>query len=451
MTWLPAAVLFVAGLTAAEPPRHVAYAWQGDAGRHPGIIPAAWLTRESLGDPARLAAATARMPKGHRIVMLSHITERIHSHPGNRTVWLEAGADAVAAELDRFLAAYRGLGAELDGIVLDHEIGLSNWALGDREEPWKSIQADERFPALAAKLGFDDLGGVRNWRSSDRYLRWNALMSERMDGYLERAVLAPLRRHFPAARLSNYGGCARGPAWPVPDEHGHAVYRFAHDDTVGTHQSPVLYANLINLSGNPPPGAKAYPHTPFNAFRYAVNLLRAAAAASPAPLWPWVAYRTWRPDSGIGITRSDLYQEVVLHAGLVGVDAFLLWNPRPWHAGQSPGDLASDDTDASLSACLAELDAVVGAPGRKKPLSPGLADWNEDFVVTGAVAGNRRIWRLTVDPAAVPDIAAAAAQGPDPAFRIGPRTLVFPGARLLPAGKDGSKFGRWLVGGSGPR
>ena len=69
---------------------------------------------------------------------------------------------------------------------------------------------DPRFADLATKLGFTDLTTVALWwqqkgEARQNYLRWNAVMSELVTDYMNQAIYAPIRKHYPKVKMSNYG------------------------------------------------------------------------------------------------------------------------------------------------------------------------------------------------------------------------------------------------------
>ena len=97
-------------------------------------------------------------------------------------------------------------------------------------------------------------------------------------------------------------------------------------------------------------GVEAYPVTPFNAARQAVNVVRAGilgagAAKSSVAMMPYLAYKSYKNSR---TNESDAYQELILHAAVAGVDRFLMWNTH-----------AVGDDNPVVSRALDELEAVI--------------------------------------------------------------------------------------------
>jgi len=420
------------------------------------------LTQEGLDEPDLMKTVTDKMPEGHRVMFFWHIETDLTEHPddrcrdaqGNLTefqgIWLDNGIARIRERVERFFSAYKRVGGELDVLVLDYEGGLSNWHIGDNLARWKAIENDPRFPEIADKLGFSDLTTVCEWWKQQgdarlNYLRWNALMMQRVAEALNQAIYEPLRRYYPNVKVSNYGYCYYSSELGVPDLNGHKYYLFGHGAHVGTHQAPVLYACIGQLEHNPPEGLTAYPKTPFNAFRLSLNDMRCAAGSSDVPLYPWLAYRGWS-ESGVG--NNDLYQELIFHAGLCGADAFLYWNPRPWLASQDPKQFTDDEQDKLFSDCLKQLDVLIGDPQRKT-VSRGLVAWDANYALTGMRAKGRTVWRFTPnldDGTALEDTLLRR----DPAtFRVGDAVITIPGGKVWEPELKLSGQGYWVLAPAG--
>lgn len=418
------------------------------------------LTMENMGDPEGMKAVTDRMPAGHRVIFIWDLVSDLTEHPGDRCVsgdgtltehqgvWLDHGAERVRARVASFFSEYARIGGQLDVLVLDYEGGLSNWHLGDDVERWRAIQNDPRFPALAEQLGFSNLDTVAHWwqqQGDDRrnYLRWNALMLERVAGYLNRSVYEPVASLYPRLRASNYGFHYWSRELGVPDINGHRDYLFGIGAHVGTHQSADLYAWLGQIDRNPPEGLESYPHTPFNAFRHALNKMRCMVGSSSVPVYPWIAYRGFS-EGYVGTADNDLYQELVFHVGLCGADRFLFWNPRPWAEGQDPNQFTTDEEDRLFSACLRRLDELIGDEARRT-ITAGLVPWDSDYALTGMVAKGRSVWRFTPRLESDTPLERALVSESPATFRVGAGEITIPGGVVLAAEPELSRQGYWVI------
>jgi hypothetical protein len=386
----------------------VAYAWHGERGKHDNIIPLYWLIRGRL-DPMQTKAATDAMPPGHRVLfswdlhngLARHREDNCRDADGKLTrhqgIWWDHGTAEIAQRFDDFFRRYREVGGEVDALVLDFEEGMSNWSLRRDTNRYHAIMADPRFEPVAARLGFRDLMTVMDWQAQggkerEHYRIWNALMEERAADYVRRAIYEPIRKHFPNIKMSNWESSYNASQYACPDRNGYQHSRHSAGVHVGTHQSVNLYCWLGNLRRVVMPGgAEPYGAGPFEAFRLSVNSMRTMVLSSNVPAWPWISHKRFKES---WVRESDLYQELIFHAGLCGPDQFLYWNPRPNRPGQNLQEHGDEAQDQLLSECLSELDELVGTADRKR-LVQNLAGWYDDFVLTGMSAGGRTVWRFT--------------------------------------------------------
>ncbi|MFC1736663.1 hypothetical protein ACFL1X_11145 [Candidatus Hydrogenedentota bacterium] len=438
----------------------VGYCWSQVAPELQNLVSFEWLTLNKLEDPAGVKAATDKMPPGHRVIFLWDVHRDMIDHPDDRcrdengktgvhggSIWLDHGVTLVRERLDDFFKQYKSLGGQLDVVVIDWEAGLSNWHLGNDLRRWKEIQDDPRFPEIAEKLGFSDLTTVaERWKQKDdsrlNYLRWNSLMQDRLASYLNEAIYAPIRKYYPNVTLSNYGYYHYSRELGVPDHNGHRYYLFGSGAHVGTHQSKELYTRLGNIAINPPEELKAYPHTPFNGFRHALNIMRCMAGSSDVPICPWFAYRRFS-EGYTAAANHNLYQELIFHVGLSGAGAFLFWNPRPYAKGHDPTKFTSDEQDRLFSDCLKRLSGLVGQVDRRA-LSRKLVSWTSDYALSGMRAGNQTIWRFT------PNLDGGAKRestrvGTEATFQVGNRRISIPGGRVVVPEAELSDQGYWIV------
>lgn len=260
-------------------------------------------------------------------------TYGLHNHPEDNPILWDNGAEVVGNRFDKWFAEYKRIGGKLDFFVLDFEGGMSNWHLKNQAEIFKKIADNPNSANIAKELGFDDLSKVYNWRTGDDYLKWNAAMEPRICKYVNKAVFYPIRKNYPDLQMSNYSYVHHSSQYEVPDLHGHKIYKYGHGAHAGTHQSPVLYCDLGQVSRLKMDGKNKYDKTAFNAFRFAINKLRSAALSSGVPLSPWISHKKYHNSL---VRNSDLYQELIFHIGLTGIDKFLFWNPNMWTKSRIP-------------------------------------------------------------------------------------------------------------------
>ncbi len=438
----------------------IGYCWTPEMPAFDNLVPFAWLTMENLSDPGGMKEATDKMPEGHRVVFVRNVECDIVGHAEDRcrdaegktgkydSIWLDHGVAVVRDHLDSFFQAYKRMGGKVDVVVVDWEGGLSVWHIGKDIKHWRAIEADPRFADVAGELGLFSLTSVARWwmQVGDRrldYLRWNALMSERTAGYLNRAFYDPIRAHYPEVKLSNYGYYHHTRELGVPDLNGHRAYLFGSGVHVGTHQSAPLYTRLRQIMLRPPEGVITYQHTPFNSFRHALNKMRCMVGSSDVPVYPWLAFRGFS-EAYTGVEHHDLYQELIFHVGLSGPDAFLYWNPRSWKAGQDPADWATDEQDQLFSDCLHRLTELVGQ-GDRQPVSSGLVPWSSDYALSGMRAGGRTLWRFTPNLKRDAKRESTLVSRSPATFRVGSKRISIPGGEVIAPGTELSGQGYWIA------
>lgn len=469
LIWIPGFLFAALTLSRAEPaavpaatpyePLY-AYAWSRSEPVPDNIHPFVWLKKDFL-DPAESAREVLALPAGRRALFSWDLHRDLLTHPkdvcrtpsGEPTafqgVWWENGTEAVRQRFDDFFRRFKEAGGVCDAFILDFEDIPCNWVLGGGEKAWphyQAIQSDPRFPALAKLLAFNDLRFVCFWNEGKgndktRHLKWNTVMGELRAASLNRAIYEPLRKYFPTARMSNYGDYRSRPAFAVPNGDGHDIHRFGLGTVVGTCQSQDFYGTIRQLAWRSLDGRNPYAATPFNAFRLEANRMRAMILSSPIPVQPWIAHKQFAESlSG----KTDLYQELIFHIGLCRPECFLLWNPlAPKMPNANPAHYGSASQDQLVSDCLKQLDELLAGPAPRDSLVKGLIPWGDPFVLTGRLAGDRSVWRLTRDPdSAETPIVEEVEDGVR--FRFGAYSGHIPGGKIIKPSKTLSTLGWWI-------
>jgi hypothetical protein len=461
-------------VTAAQPEQpckpFVAYSWRPNPDGHSNIIPFYWMMNgRDLADPSTAVAAVNAMPEGHRVIFSWDAHRDLPWHPedacrtadGKLTktpgVWWDNGVDRVAERFDKYFREFKVQGGHVDALILDHEVGLKNWSLGKKGRA-EAIMADPRFDQVAKQAGISDLKSVLNWRASTDFRKWNARMAERTSDYNSQAVFVPVRKHFPKLKMSNWECFYNSSEWRCPDVNGQQHSEFGPGKHVGTHQSLNLYGGIQSLKFNTFVDGEfrtrrigpRYEQTAFNGFRLAVNRMRTSVLSSDVPVWPWISYKRF---GGSLVRDSDLYQEIILHAGLCGADAFLLWNPDAWKKDQKPEDYNSPEQNELVSRCLLELDSLVGARSNgdktRQTLVKQLAEWYGDYVLTGMQIGDKNVWRLTPRIKLEAPVKSVIVESNPPRFRIGTSEIAFPSGTIHASAEPVSDRGIWIVTAAG--
>ena len=410
----PAAVLAEEGFSA--------FSWSAPKGDSSHILPFAWLTAKEIEDPGtgvpRLVETLGGMPPGRRAMLTVDLLQPLARHPsdllrdasgtpvvcidgGGRVVpfhspWWEHGAAQVRSTTAEWFRRFKERGGGVDYLVLDYEEDSSYRYLYHRlpdpggpcgiDAYLEGLQADPRFASLVPSLQGRDLTEMPRLDRNDTWLVWRRVAKALAADYIEQAVFEPVREIFPGISFANYGFHAEPPG--APNRFGQHLHRYGSDRPVGTHQSPALYGWIGSQGPVALEDGTRIAATPFNALRAEVNRLRSMRRDSPAPVLPWIAYKGF---AGSLLRDNDLYQELVFHVLLGGVEALLYWNPR------STAPPASERDDVLLNRLLGRVDRLCDNR-RPVPLTDDPPGWTAPYLLSGVTAGGRRIWRFTPDP-----------------------------------------------------
>ncbi len=361
----------------------------------------------------------------------------------DRGLWLEQGIGAVQQRVSEFFTLYRQAGGKVDLIALEYsglsltadELQKAAEATGSVPDYLAAIEADPRFATLKTQLGFADLTSmyVGDEQAQQRQARWNAVMKQRMAVYLKQAFHQPVAAIFPQAQVTARDYYRQATDFKIPQS-----------DFANTTGATVGNAQGRSLTGALPPdgltiAGKAYAPNAFNAFRYETNRLRSAVLSTSTPVVPTLSAKTQTDaDSNTQalLAQSDLYQEMVLHAGLAGARQFIYQNQQ-----------ASAAEEQQLDATLAELDHYLGADKAVSHLD-SLVDWQQPFVLSSATGAQGKVWRFTPQLVADTTLASTIAQTQPAVFQVGGVQVTLPNTKVvseLGDAKPVSQQGVWVT------
>lgn len=450
-------------------PDFVAYSWSPVPDNHANIIPFHWLqSADTVNMQAQISdavRATQAMPQGHR-VLFSWDIHRSMSFQENgdflytasgevagcnsengfkpyRSLWWDNGIEKVRRYFTDFFKLYRQAGGELDVFVLDFEQGFSYWHLVDLVEKNYScgldhyldaMQNDSRFSQVRDSVAINDLKSIKLWYENDDHLRWQAFAWAHLASYIDRAIYGPLRDYFPNADFSNYGYYYQSSRFDLPDIHGTYTHRYTDGIHVGTHQSREIYG-WMNLPAGTVLEGMEYSATPFNAFRFAVNKVRAMLLSSAVPVSPWVGYKGFDQSH---LKDNDFYQELIYHILLSGVDYLLYWNPS------QQADYSSED-DRLLNQLIGQVNGMTN--NRKlSAMTRELVSWLDNLVITKAeLAEHIEVWRVTADIGLSQDIGDMIIQAEPAIIKINDSVYKFDSMKVWDEIKPLSDKGIWLI------
>lgn len=435
------------------------------------------LSKANLQIGAAEAAKKAKysltaLPVGRRSILIApwtdNLSEMIASNVENH-IWWNNGATELAVLLDEFFKEYSAIGGELDYIISDFERSLSIWALNAAGgEPisvkFDSIVNDPRYqteirPRLE-ELGFvfptdtslNELYYVYNLGSNApqdgtqlSHWKWNNLMEQRKDDYLNQAIFEPAKKYFPEIKYSNYNSMVKEEKYKIIDNLGTKHYLGGDKPgQAGTHSSPSLYGGLqeqLLTTQQPEDYPGEFLWTPFNSLLFNQQRYRPTVVSTEGhKVMPWVAWRG-KVNQNVAFGDTDYFNENILHIGLGNPDPFLYFN-------NALTSTYTEKDDTIFSNLMFELDELVGFEDRKS-LIDSTMDWGAKYILTGMEAGGRNVWRITPD-LSVPGVTLENFLHSDKnkyiKFKIGDQIVKFPeGSYIYTPEKENSSFGYWVI------
>lgn len=251
--------------------------------------------------PAEALAATINMPVGYRAFFLTNFLE-IPGFDGGLTeaagyvdtklsngntaqyslLWMDDWEAVATAKLSTFLSQYKQLGGQLEYLVIDiedtslsyHSTRGTDRRVDKSATPtiniWQELLSDPRWPALKAELvarGIPEadlsLANIGTWDvHSANAARWNAVMSERLAGYLNRAIADTVFTYFPDALVSNYGNKYHTQTIPARRYSQLNNSYYSLGPIVGNSQSQSMYGAYTDVTT---PGTISGPNLQFDA------------------------------------------------------------------------------------------------------------------------------------------------------------------------------------------
>jgi hypothetical protein len=367
-------------------------------------------------------------------------------------LWWDHGVAQIAVDWADSLAHLQSAGAPtVDVLTIDTECDVdaftvTSWQRAYHPEisveceaqHFDSIQNDHRFPAVLQLL--QDHGFIVNGStSSTHWLRdsliwdatknfnqnlaaWSAVSRKMIADYKNQAYFKPMIAVNPDVVVSDYDDVTWRTDACSLDLNGFWQNGCNHanntDGVMGNRQAPDFYGWMHNVTDNlnfpglqqtisqADPQVTSFGVTPFDSLLWSVYLMRMYRLSSPILVKPWIAYRSYAGDGGVGDpvvgwANTDLYQELVLHLGLQGADDFLLFNPcfgtctqnQNTSAGAQPMCTLADNE--MYSQLFTELSAIVGYQERQWIEEPTPGGWGCKHLLTAMTTPVSRVWRFT--------------------------------------------------------
>lgn len=335
-------------------------------------------------------------------------------------IWLDEGSAKVKSVVDAFFKKYKEQKGEVDLVALNYrgiqlsaqDIKLAGEQSGSLEEYLGKIESDSRFAEVATQLGFTNLAEMYATNEAAKQLKWDAVMKDRVAGYLNESFYQPIVSYFPNVSVSANNYYNQNHSFPLPE----SGYAFTDGETVGTHQSRELGGEVEQAEIMV--GDTSYPLNDTNTFRRDVDRVRAMALGSVFEIHPVIDAKQ---------QSTDYYQEFLFHAGLTGIDQFLLNNEE-----------GTDSDNKIVNETFEELDVVIGNNSFQSSVD-ALLDWQTPYVLSVGLSQNKWIWRLTkTDEEFTIDSESPAK------ISIANQRITFPSSSIVNQGKTVSDLGVWI-------
>jgi len=369
----------------------------------------------------------------------------------------------VSEWLDAFCKEFKALGGKLDGVTVDVEfLGIYNNYINEggdgidfsaKKDPllYKKIvehpEYEEKVRPMLVERGFKFYSPVTdntpeifsiNASSGAEYSQSRSIWNAVMRNYLRDVITegcAPMWKYFPDAVLSDYTSKNADP-WvkELDDKGGVNASSGGSYTTVGNSNNDNFYS--VRPSTNffkDKNGAVDYPtlpgynnavfsNTPYNRFLFEVNVGKGTYLASDNGNVSW-----WLAHAYYGsAAHTPYWSETVLHLCMLNPQIFL---------GYILTQDCKNDADIYTNALMVNDQLLRMASKHAgyadlKPLNVE-HNWNYGFVLSGAYANGRNIYRITPDTTNMKLEDFQVKDAKDPTFRINGTTVTFPGGKIL--------------------
>ena len=416
-----------------------------------------------------------KRPAGARYITTFGPAKMYRIAPEN-ALFFDHAVDQMKVIMDFFFSAYKELGGQLDGLVIDLEyVGLSTYYLMDTDggeyqpdsiinnpDILRNIVKDKRYyteirPLLEEwgfifyqadtaekQASYTELYSIHK-NAGSKYDRsrsvWNTVMRIHLNNTLNEWGYEPLMKHFPEATMSDYQSMDSA-MWLK-------MSAITDDGTEINGGNSVVAGNVSTYSyyyGQPNSdfysALKKYTgyndaimaKEPFTQLMYYVNFTRYMYESSTSKMIaPWITYYDYGTETSYRISNTAYYTEQLYHLGM--------FDPQPFLNYTYVGDgVFKDGRENSThykeiqqvnNEIMAELTRVAGYSDRK-PITSAI-NWNSDFILTGMYAGGRNIWRITPNTSQISleNFLMVDEESSTPTFFVNGQTVSFPGGKII--------------------
>ncbi len=369
------------------------------------------------------------------VVIRRHLIEMIEDY-----VFMDSAAEKLESWTREFLAEYKRIGGELDGLYSDLEYmdGLY-WELyvdqfqNDNTEVYYQITQNPSYQTklrpMLEERGFqfypkplDTMPeGLKktycelyslNPNSGAKFQQsrriWDVVVQNMWNQYMNESVFEPLQEYFPDAMFMDYKN-KDGYGWmKATNENNYDVYIGGNTIKVGTHSANNMYnycPEFVTESESATSYIKPVSHidavyedSPFHNALWEINSFKNMLLASEdnklyvdsTSFDYGQNYGTFKDEHSGTASGTAYHAEEYFHLGLMNVvfGGYFI-------ATESASSSDFDYKQQVVSEILNELTRVAGYADRKPIELP--ATWNDSFILSGMYANGRNIWRITPD------------------------------------------------------
>ena len=394
--------------------------------------------------------------------------------------------------INRFLTEYKRIGGKLDGISLDLEyfhassyyLNATHYKNGSgntmiyRQIVNNPVYQTRIRPKLVER-GFifyptasqtevkseiwtvytnDSQGGNPKSRAI-----WDQVIAELLVEYMNESTFEPAKKYYPDIIVSDYktgdtygwlkgmthyGSLITGNSVKAGNTSNYNAYDYEPGRAFFGYPSD---SNRTNRTKYAKPAAfneAVYPDSAYGRTLWGINNHKRMLQSTDTGLVnSWITFFNYGQFTN-GYSNTPYYSEVILHIGLMSTGTlygYILKNEVIAKAADSdnPNAVSYDYSLKVVNDLLAELTRVAGASDRKPIVTP--ASWNDGYILTGAYAGGRNIWRITPDTSKV-SLKDFMVKDKAPTFSVGGLTVTFPQGRIIQTGEitETGNCGYWV-------
>ncbi len=419
-------------------------------------------------------------PAGTRYMNFNMMSRAIH-HMVEYSVYFDKAVAAISQWVDAFLAEYKSIGGELDGIALDLEyIHGGSWYVTraynqnytkaeevryNNANIFADIVNDSRYKTelrpLLEEYGFEFYPASKQtadkteiYSITTRYSKaantWDYVMKLRMSKACDDAVYYPMIKYYPDALISDYQvrytkgwqKAVMNSASPLLGNQN-GVGGVSCFNAYAARPDCAIYGmdGKGNFLANPTytyPASyneAAYKLTPFNTCMWEINIFKQMYEVTEAKkIACHITYFNYSPNRPGTYSNTPYYTENIFHIAMLDPQPMMSYilEEEVFSNGQNFDDPNIEDYEYNISvvsSILKELSRVAGASDRKPIEVP--ATWNSKFLLSGMYAGGRNIWRITPDTSTGVTLEKFKVKDEAPTFYINGQTITFPQGRII--------------------